>query len=147
MTEYQVQGWYNQLVTRQQAGQSRVLFLQGQEFLSSSNQQTSCVAHPASYWLDTESFFFGGGGYSSRGVHFTAHPCCFTEVKNVWSSTFTPSMCLHGMYGTNLLCSTFWNISVKKRQLFRNVCISNKYLHSWLYGQCMHILVQKLCCI
>ena len=54
------------------------------------------------------------------------------KIKKVWSSTFTRPLCPHGMYGTNLLCSTLWNISVKKRQLFRNVCIFIKYLHSWL---------------
>jgi hypothetical protein len=62
-----------------------------QMFFSSPKVQTGCGAHTAVCYTST------GGPFPAREAHYC-------EVRNEWSSTSTPPVCLHGAHNSNAAC-------------------------------------------
>ena len=56
------------------------------------NFQTGCGSHPTSYWLGTGSF----QGVNRPVCKVKNSPPVSTEMKNEWSCTSTPLICLQG---------------------------------------------------
>jgi hypothetical protein len=56
--------------------------------------QTSSRAHPASYPMDNKGSF---SGVKQLGSETDYSPLPSTEVKNMWSYTSTPLLCINGM--------------------------------------------------
>ena len=68
----------------------------GKRCFSSSKFHTGPATHPASYSMGTGGF--PGLKRPDREVH---HSCPFSAVvKNEWSCTSTPAICLHGVTET-----------------------------------------------
>jgi hypothetical protein len=69
---------------------------EAEDFSSCLCVQTGSEARPASYPMGTRSPF--PGVKRGRGVTLTTHPHLVPRLRMSRSYTFSPPMCLHGMY-------------------------------------------------
>jgi hypothetical protein len=97
-------------------------------FFFQQNVQTGSESHPAFYSTGTGVFF--PLEIKRQGCEFDHSPPSSIEVKNEWSYTFTPRLCLHGLYRDgitfpNLCC--VWN------------CLACGSLTVWLRTYCLNL--------
>jgi hypothetical protein len=99
-----------------QAGPYGVQILaQARELSLLQNIQTGSGTNSASYFKGTRSFFPGA---KWPGNEADQSPPSSAKIKNVWSYTTTPPMCVHGIFRDNfsflLIISSLFDFYVHK---------------------------------